>query len=493
MVFILRVRSVFQHWLLLALVTSTPWSVAASEANPKNLLALLAPETTVGLVEATSQTLLRGGQIDFPLSVDVDLPIGAKRVSLDAALNPQSEAPRYVIVFEVALAKASRRVLGLKPVESTLFLGYSGQPYVIADDDSATDYIPGQQGVSSLVPHQGIVNDSGPVGTPLIFAYAFDKAKIQARRTMTVNTYVIDRARQTYVKSTFDYSEQQRFEVAYRISRYDPKRKQHAKNHDKEKDVDAFEKQGAAVKLSALLKDYAAKRDEARPITSALALRNEIFKSRNAALAQINANTFDDRPLNDPRFDSVVAVYAGKGPMGSGFYVTPDVVMTNWHVVDEHAFVEMKTYDGRETFGTLLGRDARLDIALVKVQDRGRPVAFYTGRNIDLGTSVEAIGHPHRLEFSITRGIVSAVRKHHSINLPSYAGDKVLYIQTDAPINRGNSGGPLFLGNRVVGMNTWAIKKHIAEGLNFSVHYSELLNFMNEHLPGFTVPPGGDS
>ena len=150
-------------------------------------------------------------------------------------------------------------------------------------------------------------------------------------------------------------------------------------------------------------------------------------------------------------------------------------------------YVEMKMYDGQETFGRVLGKDVRLDLALVKVQSRGKPVRFYTKNTIDPGSTVEAIGHPKRQEFSITRGIVSAIRKHFSISLPRGSGDEVLYIQTDAPINPGNSGGPLFFEDNVIGVNTWGKSKSISEGLNFSVHYSEVLNFLKEHLPGFQV------
>ena len=144
-------------------------------------------------------------------------------------------------------------------------------------------------------------------------------------------------------------------------------------------------------------------------------------------------------------------------------------------------------YNGQETCGKVLGKDVRLDLALVKVQTRGKPVLFYTKNRIDLGATTEAIGHPKGLEFSITRGIISAIRNYASINLPKGSGDKVLYIQTDTPINPGNSGGPLFLGDNVIGVNTWGKSKMISEGLGFSVHYSEVLNFLKEHLPGFVV------
>jgi len=457
------------------------------------LIEFMAPETAIGLAEATSQTLLKSGQIDFALAITVDLEIETQRMSLDDALDPNADGPRHVLIFEVAMAQATRRVLNLKPVASTVFLGYSGQPYAVAGDDPVArrDFAQGLQPQSNKA--QSYIDDSRPLGAPLVFDYSFDKAQIQARRVMTVNAYMVDRQARTYVKSTFDINDQRHFEVAYRISRYDPKRQQLKTGFDSEADVDEFEKDSLSVRLSSLLKDYAAKRDQAQPFTDVGDLRRMLLKERNVRLADVNANTFDARPLNDPRFDSVVAIYTGKGALGSGFYVTPDVVMTNWHVVKEHRFVEMKTYDGRETFGTVLGKDARLDIALIRVENRGRPVAFYTGRNLNLGQDVEAIGHPKRLEFAVTRGIISAVRKRHSINLPRGAGEEVLYIQTDAPINPGNSGGPLFLDNTVVGMNTWGYQPSIADGLNFSIHYSELMNFMNAHLPGYAVPPAGPS
>ena len=436
----------------------------------------------IWMAEVTSKTLLRMGHVDFPLSVDLDLPLEAERADLGEILDFEAPGPRFAFVFDVQQAKATRRVVSLKGVPSTVFLGYIGNPVSVSSDDPAAD-LPEVQSLNARPSY------TQSMGEPIIFVYEYDKAKVKARRVMSVTMYVIDRVERTYVKSHFDVNVEKEFEVAYAVSKHDPKRKSIQEQYDSEDDVDEFEKGVLDVKLSALFKDYLNKIDKTRPIRNPIALRKTLLQDRNTNLASVNANTFDDRALNDPRFDSVVVIYTGKRSMGTGFYVTPTIVMTNWHVVEDHPFVEMKTYDGQETFGTILGKDALLDIALVQVERRGRPVAFYTGKTLDLGLTVEAIGHPRRLEFSVTRGVISAIRHHHSINLPAWSGDEPLFIQTDAPINPGNSGGPLFLGNRVIGMNTW--KRTDGEGMNFAVHYSELMNFMNEHLPGYSVSPAG--
>jgi serine protease Do len=145
-------------------------------------------------------------------------------------------------------------------------------------------------------------------------------------------------------------------------------------------------------------------------------------------------------------------VHNPQGGYGSGFFVRPDMVLTNYHVIENAKYVEMKLYDGQETFGKVVKTDVRLDIALIKVQQRGKPLRLSNSRNIDLGSAVDAIGHPKGLEFSVSRGVVSGLRKLRSLYSPG--GKKILFIQTDASINPGNSGGPLFLGDEVIGMNT---------------------------------------
>ncbi|GAB6052776.1 hypothetical protein JCM17960_15960 [Magnetospira thiophila] len=454
--------------------------------------------STIGFVEATSKTLLRERQVDFPASVDVDLPVNSEKLSLDEAITPyDGNGPRFIVVFEVALAKATRRVMSLKEVPSVVFIGNRyGTGVMTADGRVVEDVKDPTTGTTSPSVNPLAMEDYGiterrAVGEPVAYRYSFSLADIRSRKNMTVNYYIVDRKRRDFFKSTFDAFEEQRYNVAYNVLAGDPKRNRLDQDYDTEQEIDDFESGPLAVSLSQLLTHYKNNRDKQNNRTSLSALRQVLQRDRNAALANYKANTFDARPLNDPRFDSVVAVYTGKRGMGSGFFVAPDIVLTNWHVVENQKVVEMKMYDGRETYGTVLAKDVRLDVALVKVQDRGRPVAFYTGRDLSPGMEADVIGHPYRHLFSITRGIVSAIRKEPSINLPGGAGDEVLFVQTDAPINGGNSGGPLFHGNKVIGMNTWGYLG--TDGLGFSVHYAEILNYLNEHLSGFHVDPAGRS
>jgi serine protease Do len=462
------------------------WGAAPrAHALPLDHLLNGPPAQDVAFIEATSRTLLDSGQVDFAAAIELDLPVNAQRFELDALFaQPPNHGPRFAVVLDVIEARASRRVLQITREPSTVFLGFNGNPLAVPPGDAART---AAGFVEQPQPALNALGTPQAVGQPIVLSYAFDRATIQARKQMTAHVYVVDRVAKTYVHSTLDAHEEQRFEVAYRVSSLDPRRGAIESQYEREAAVHDYESQELLIKLSDVLRDAAAKPAEARPFVGLKDLRHILLAGQNRTLAKLAANRFDARPLNDPRFDSVVAVYTGSGSLGSGFFVAPDVVLTNWHVVEDAPFVEMKLYDGRQTFGSVLGKDARLDVALVRVEHRGRPVAFYTGRSLDPGAQVEAIGHPQRLEFAITRGIVSAIRRHASINLPKDAGEDVLYVQTDAPISPGNSGGPLFLDNRVVGMNTWS--RIDGQSLNFALHYAELLSFLNEHLPGFHVDP----
>jgi S1-C subfamily serine protease len=136
----------------------------------------------------------------------------------------------------------------------------------------------------------------------------------------------------------------------------------------------------------------------------------------------------------------------------------------------------MTFYDGTKTFGKVVDSDVRLDLELIKAQVAGKPVKIHSGQ-IRLGETAEAIGHPKGYEFTITRGVVSALRKQSGAVLK--AGPPIEFVQTDTPMSPGNSGGPLFLRDSVIGVNDWVRVDKASQNLNFSVSYNEIREYMN--------------
>ncbi|MEX1153535.1 Do family serine endopeptidase, partial [Parvibaculum sp.] len=179
----------------------------------------------------------------------------------------------------------------------------------------------------------------------------------------------------------------------------------------------------------------------------------------------------EDSPLND--FFKDFMEQQGQRPqrvqsLGSGFVIDPSgVVVTNNHVIDGADKIEVIFMDGTTLPATLTGRDPKTDIAVLKVESR-TPLPF-----VELGDSskarvgdwVIAIGNPFGLGGTVTAGIISA------LNRDIHAGNYDDFIQTDASINRGNSGGPLFdMEGRVVGVNSAIISPSGASvGIGFAV------------------------
>jgi serine protease Do len=138
--------------------------------------------------------------------------------------------------------------------------------------------------------------------------------------------------------------------------------------------------------------------------------------------------------------------------LGTGFVVSPDgYIVTNNHVVEDVEKIMVKFNDTKELPATIIGRDPKTDIALIKVETKEPLFALPLGESdkVRPGEWVVAIGSPFGLEHTVTAGIVSA--KHRNIEHGAYDD----YIQTDAAINPGNSGGPLLnLSGEVIGINT---------------------------------------
>jgi S1-C subfamily serine protease len=164
----------------------------------------------------------------------------------------------------------------------------------------------------------------------------------------------------------------------------------------------------------------------------------------------------------------------GRGPaiqqqqgQGSGFIVDADgIVLTNAHVVEGASEVGVTLPDGRSFTGKVLGADPLTDVAVVKVVGSKLPVATLgDSSRVRPGEWAIAIGNPLGLDNTVTAGIISAIQRTNAVG----EGQRVPYIQTDAAVNPGNSGGPLINDRgQVIGINT-AIRQAPGAGLSFAI------------------------
>jgi serine protease Do len=142
---------------------------------------------------------------------------------------------------------------------------------------------------------------------------------------------------------------------------------------------------------------------------------------------------------------------------GSGFLVSRDgLLVTNAHVVEGADWIHVRLSDGRRFQGKVIGRDNRVDLALVKIEvTQDLPTLRFADSNkVRVGEFVLALGHPFGLEQTVSFGIVSRKGSPLAVAAPGFD-----FIQTDAAINPGNSGGPLVnMAGEVVGVNSMAAR-----------------------------------
>jgi len=188
---------------------------------------------------------------------------------------------------------------------------------------------------------------------------------------------------------------------------------------------------------------------------------------------------------------AVVHIKTDRGSSGSGFFVDQDLVVTNFHVIEDAEQATAKV--GKETYRVLgfLAVERGKDLALLRVdRPQGGPTLRIASQLPQKLEEVYAFGSPLGLEKSVTRGEVSAVRTCREIRqeagrpfAPPEFDDDLTLIQTTAPISPGNSGGPLVNGfGEVVGVNAGSISARVgAQNVNFAISCVDLQEFILRH------------
>ena len=153
---------------------------------------------------------------------------------------------------------------------------------------------------------------------------------------------------------------------------------------------------------------------------------------------------------------------------GSGFFITSDgYVVTNAHVLENGNYADVYTFDGKRHDSTLIGYDLNMDIAVLKIDGTYQALTLGNSDNVKVGERAVALGNPYGLSFSVTEGIISARDRTGSNNLP-------YYFQTDAPLNPGNSGGPLMnTQGQVIGINNFKVSGAENIGFALEINYAK--------------------
>ncbi len=176
---------------------------------------------------------------------------------------------------------------------------------------------------------------------------------------------------------------------------------------------------------------------------------------------------------------TVVSIIVPQVGSGSGVVIRRDgMILTNAHVVSNARSVQVGLADGRKVTGTVLGRDAGLDVAVVRIPVNDAPVApLGNSDQLQVGQLAIAIGNPLGLERTVTTGVISAV------NRPGRTLGGETFIQTDAAISPGNSGGPLVdsRGN-VIGINSAELLGQGVSGLGFAIPINLAMNMASQVL-----------
>lgn len=220
------------------------------------------------------------------------------------------------------------------------------------------------------------------------------------------------------------------------------------------------------TKLNDLTESLMRQNEELNSLGSQVGSIDEQFSSLKASVGA------DFSGVIENVIPSVVTVRTNVG-QGTGFIISDEgYIVTNAHVLAGGNIVYAITYEQETEEAEFIGYDAELDIALLKISGSYERISLADSNDVSVGEKVIAIGNPLGLQFSVSEGIVSGVHREGANGLD-------IYIQTDAALNPGNSGGPLInKEGRVIGINNFKIGG--GESLGFALESNYIKDAIND-------------
>jgi S1-C subfamily serine protease len=218
--------------------------------------------------------------------------------------------------------------------------------------------------------------------------------------------------------------------------------------------------------------NYIQTQDQLNQLTSTLIKTQENLREQ---ISELKAGTSEDfSGIIEEVVKGVVSIKTDVS-QGSGFIISKDgYIVTNAHVLSNAGYIKALTYKNELENAELVGYNLNLDLALLKIKGNFEYLEFADSDDVKVGEKVIAIGNPYGLSFTVTEGIVSAKDRKGFNNLP-------YYIQTDVPLNPGNSGGPLVnKKGEAVGINNFKVGG--AESLGFALASDYVVAAINQIL-----------
>ena len=390
--------------------------------------------------------------------------------------NPKYDEAQFAVqdAYEKYLNAKNEEIDCPYNAEYPIMCAMASAGYETATDNRYREYEAAKNKVS---------NTSRTVLIDVYSDYSVEKIQIEAKKTATLVAVYMDLIKgETFYKEIPLIEEKEFVVINSEVAETDINKRKLLKNISNENEVDnwmnsniEYSKNGISILEEIKTNDYILSKTKSAQIKL---IDNLVSENKKNVSVSSSKNTSIKKSNDYIVEDSIVIVDTLDGS-GTGFYITKNHILTNHHVVEDSNFVNLKNMLNDTFTGKVIAKDISTDLAIIEVDYESRPLQLEPTCKVDRRENVFTVGHPKGFEYSTSRGIVSSIR---NIPNPFYkATGKKLYIQIDASISSGNSGGPLFNSDEyVIGVNTWG--RTDGQNLNFAVHCSEVQSFIEENL-----------